>query len=923
MVTFQIKTHRAMFACTASVLALTMAAPAFAQTAPAAAAAPTDSGQAAADPQASATNDIVITGIRASLQAALDAKRNANAIIDSVSAEDVGKFPNTNVAEALTLVPGVTVDRQFGQGEKVSILGTDPALNRTLLNGQAVASADWFILDTPGRTFNYALLAPQLISRVDVYKSPEARIDEGSIGGTVNVLTRKPLDLKPLVLAATVGGLYNDRSKKADFRGSALASWHNESGTIGLLASFQHAKDRLRRDGLESYGTIPASFWNGANDAKTSSLPQSMIPVGSGITGTGNCTGACATTLLANPNAKFPNAFGTSYFEQTRERNTYSATAQWKPVDQLTLTFDWLKIDAKYNNFNQSLYAFPGNTWNSAGSLTGLNVKDGIVSSATFKNALSVYDAQYRLAEMHSNTYHGKLEWSDDRFGLSVEGGISDADGGSKHQVFLEFLNKADYALDISGAPKAPGVLNYSSNVLGNPGAFVTDPGWGGNLVDKPTTDKERYAQGDLTIKFDGTLKSIQLGYKYRKHETTQAYSGATLSGFAVSASAFDPSQANDNYLSGFGGVNDQMTGRFIINGNSMVNYVESGKWLPAGGTMPTLSQFAAPEFTAGNWDVKENINAAYVQANFRSGALRGNVGLRYVNTKSDSAGYVCKPGAACTSQPDWAWQTTSKRYSNFLPSVNVAINLKENLIFRFAASEVIARPNYSDMTNFFQLSDQILTGSGGNPNLDPYEATNYDASLEWYFSRHSVLAAEVFYKDIGNYILSKTRPEDHFNVSQNKVTSYLISRPFNAGQATSKGFAIAYQQNLPWGFGLLANYTYSDASGSNGVPLPYNSRHQVNISPFFESGPFSLRGTYTWRSKYFTGIDRGDNMFVRDSANVDASATFRVNKYVALTVAGQNLTDSQYYAYANTLALPRGVYKNGRKFLATINFNY
>jgi GntR family transcriptional regulator len=123
--------------------------------------------------------EIVVTGFRASLAQSIDAKRKADAIIDSVSAEDVGKFPNTNVAEALTLVPGVTVDRAFGQGEKVSILGTDPALNRTLLNGQTVASADWFILDSPGRTFNYALLAPQLVNRVDVYKSPEPRIDEG------------------------------------------------------------------------------------------------------------------------------------------------------------------------------------------------------------------------------------------------------------------------------------------------------------------------------------------------------------------------------------------------------------------------------------------------------------------------------------------------------------------------------------------------------------------------------------------------------------------------------------------------------------------------------------------------------------------------------------------------------------------------
>ena len=358
MIQAPIEFRKAMFACTASALALTIAAPAYAQdTADATTTQTTAATDQGADDQ---SQDIVVTGIRASLAAALETKRNANAIVDSISAEDVGKFPNTNVAEALTLIPGVTVDRQFGQGEKVSILGTNPALNRTLLNGQTVASADWFILDSPGRTFNYALLAPQLIDRVDVYKSPEARIDEGSIGGTVNVVTRRPLDMKPLSGAVQLGYQYNDRVKKGDIQGSALLSWHNEADTFGVLASFQRFKDHLRRDGLESYGTIPASFWNGNNDGGVSSIT------------TGNCTGECATTLLANPDARFPNAFGTSYFEQTRERKTYSGTVQWKPVDKLTLTGDYLRIDANYNNFNQSEYAFPGNTWNSAGALTGL-----------------------------------------------------------------------------------------------------------------------------------------------------------------------------------------------------------------------------------------------------------------------------------------------------------------------------------------------------------------------------------------------------------------------------------------------------------------------------------------------------------------------------------------------------------------------
>lgn len=852
--------------------------------------------------------EIVVTGFRASLAQSIDAKRKADAIIDSVSAEDVGKFPNTNVAEALTLVPGVTVDRAFGQGEKVSILGTDPALNRTLLNGQTVASADWFILDSPGRTFNYALLAPQLVNRVDVYKSPEPRIDEGSVGGTVNVLTRKPLEMKPFVVAGSLGYLYNDRSEKGDVQGAALVSWHNESKTFGVLASFQRTRDRLRRDGLESYGTINASFWNGQNDAGTSSIT------------TGNCTGTCATTLTGNPTAKFPNAFGTSYFEQDRERLTYSATAQWKPVDELTITADWLRIDATYDNLNQSMYAFPGNVWNSAGSLTGLTVDRGVVTKATFKNALSVLDAQYRVAEMHSQTFHGQIGWNDVNWDLNIEGGVSDADGGTKKQVFLEFLNWADYTVDISGAPNKPGTISYGSNVLGNPAAFVTDSGWSGNLVDKPTTDKERYGQADFGLKFDGVLKRIQVGYKYRQHETGQAYAGVALAGangFTVPAGTFNTRTVKDNYLSGFDGINDQMAGRFIINGDSMVNYVQGRP------NLPTPSMFAASEFTAGNWDIKEKINAVYAQADFDAGGFRGNFGVRYVNTSTNSAGYVCKPGATCNAQADWVWQTTKTSYDNVLPSVNIIADVKKDLIFRFAAAQVIARPNYADMTNYFWLSDQILTGGGGNPDLKPYKSNNFNASLEWYLGRQSILSAEVFYKDISNYILNQTAPEQHFNTSQNMVTTYQIARPFNAGSAEVKGFAVAYQQSLPLGFGILANYTYADGKASTGNDLPYNSRHQASLSPFFESGPVALRATYTWRSKYFTGIDRGDQMYVRDTANVDVSATWNFTKEVGLTLSGMNLTDSQYYAYANTQRLPRGVYKSGRKLLATANVNF
>jgi len=860
--------------------------------------------------QDATVDEVVVTGIRASLQQSLETKRNADAIVDSVTAEDVGKFPNTNVAEALTMVPGVTVDRQFGQGEKVSILGTDPALNRTLLNGQTVASADWFILDSPGRTFNYALLAPQIVGRVDVYKTPEARIDEGSIGGTVIVSTRRPFDLKSPTIAGSVGYLYNDRSKEGDLQGALIGSWKNEAETLGVAFSVQKATDQLRRDGVETYGTMAANQWAGGN-------PDN--PVDSRNFG---CVGTCATTLSANLTARSPNAFGTSFFEQERDRLTYTGSVQFRPNDQLELEFNWLKIEAQYDNLNQSMYAFQGNTWNSLGALTGLTVNNGVVTSATFNNALSVLDVQYREAEMNSDTYDFRGKWKGDGWDLSGVAGISKADGGTKRQVFLEFLNWANYTVDISGAPGTPGLLTYTTNVQGNPAAFATDPGWSGNLVTKPTEDEEKYAQADFGMDLDGVIKRVQVGYKFRRHETSQQYAGIAITGVAAPASQFSPSTAPGNYLNGFG-ANDQMSNRFRIDGPSMVQYVTSGAWLTPGRTMPVPSIFAAPEFTAGNWAIQEDINAVYAQASIEAGELRGNFGVRYVHTGVDSAGYVCNPGTACSAPAHWAWKTTSKTYDNVLPSVNLAYSVSDDLILRFAAAQVIARPNYADMTNFFQLSDGILTGNGGNPNLDPYKSSNFNFSAEWYFQPQAILAAEFFYKDISNYILQRTGPEQYFNQSQGRVTTYQISRPSNAGSADVKGVSIAYQQNYAMGFGLLANYTYADGQGANGAALPYNSKHQVNVSPFYESGPVAVRATYTWRSKYFTGVDRGDEMYVRPYKSLDVSGTYNFTNNVSLTLAGMNLFDTEYYAYANTTALPRGVYRTGRKFLATVSLTF
>jgi len=908
---------------------------------------------ARADASADATDldRVVVTGIRASLQQALETKRNADAIVDVITAEDVGKFPSTNVAEAMTMIPGVTIDRLFGQGERVSILGTDPALNRTLLNGQSVASADWFILDHPSRTFNYSLLAPQIVGKVTVYKSPEAHIDEGSIGGTVIVETRRPLDLEEdFVVGGQLGYLYNDRDEEGKPQGSLMLGWKNPSGTFGLIASAQRLDETIRRDGIEAYGSVSARDYRdgegggGSVNNPPADWSQPPNPDGSQPTLPPSCVGACAETLEANLDARGPNSLSASFFEQQRERNSYSLALHFSPVEQLDVEFNALKIDASYDNINQSMFAFMGNPWNSLMRLTDVTIEEGIITRGTFRNALSVFDVQNRKSTIETESYDLKARWDGERWFASAHVGTTEATGGTDQQVFGEFLNWADYSYDISRAPAQPGSLTYrGANPFTDPSAFRMDggwgadptqpppswnPGWGGNIVFKPTRDEETYGQVDFGLKLDSPVYLLRFGAKRREHETEQKMGGVSLASVAgygdATADMFNPQPVPDNYLRGFSGYGD-LADRFYIDGWALADYILSGDWLAPWQTMPEPSTFNDPSFAANTWRIVEDINAAYVQADFSWNGLRGNLGLRYVQTETESHSWQCVRTDAPPPCPadGYAPAVVAKKYNNTLPNLNLAYDLADDVILRFSAAKVIARPNYSDMSSYLWLGDQTLTGGGGNPELDPYKSTNLDVSAEWYFAEDAILAGSVFYKDVDNYILTTTRPEEHFNQALNRVTIYEVARPDNAGTAKIQGVALAWQQQIGGGFGMIANYTYADAESSTGDPMPYNSKNQLNISPYFENERFSARLAASWRSAYFTNVDRGDNLWVRPYTSMDLSLGYRFNDNVSLNFDAMNLLDEAYHSYADTERLTRGVYRSGRRYLTTLRVQF
>lgn len=856
-----------------------------------------------AKPDATELDRVVVTGIRASLQQSLETKRNADAIVDVITAEDVGKFPATNVAEAMTLIPGIAIDRAFGQGERVSILGTDPSLNRTFLNGQTIASGDWNMSDFPTRTFNYSLLAPQLVGKVEVFKSPEARLDEGSIGGSVMISTRKPLDLdRPLTISGQVGVTRNEVASSTDPNAALLLGWKNQAENFGVVLSAQRDEENIRREGFESFNVITASAFNAS-------------------IANGNCAGACADTIRANPNAIGVNSAGAAFFEQERKRDTYTLNLQAKPVDKLDIEFNAFAIDASYDHQAHPMFINPGNNFNSADKLTDITIKDGIVTGGKMKNALSIFDLQSRWATTKSRTYDLKAAWNDERWSASAQLGTTRADAGPR-QFYSEFLARTDYAWQVKDSDSNPFEVSFpNGNPFNDPSLFRFE-GWAGNVVEKPTVDKEKYGQVDFGLKLDSPVYLLRFGYKQRDHFVGQVQKGFALNTPATNnAGEFGPRPMPGDYLSGMGN-GGALSDRFTVDPKKLYDWIMSGAWLAPGTSMPTLSPFNSGEFARNTWSIEEDSKAAYAQADFSIDRLRGNVGIRYVRTETVNEGYTCANNL--NPCPQWETIVEGKKYNSTLPNLNLIYDLNEDMVLRFSAAKVIARPNYADMSSYIWLTDLNLSGAGGNPDLDPYKSTNFDFSAEWYMSENAILAASVFYRDVKDYILNQSQKESHYNINQNRTDIYDVTRPQNAGNAKVRGYSLAWQQNLGLGFGIVANYTFSDGEADDGRPLPFNSEHQFNISPYFEQGNWSARLTYGWRDKYFTRMAAANTqVWTDDYGSLDASFGYRVNDNLAIQLNAMNLLNENYRSYFGNKALTNGLYTTGRRYMASLRFDF
>ena len=854
-------------------------------TQPSGAAQPTPQGQ----PVQLETVNVV--GLRASLQKALQTKRNADAVVEAINAEDIGNFPNTNVAEAMTQIPGVTIDRRFGQGERVSIDGTDPSLNLTFLDGHPVAQAIWLYGEQPNRGFDQTQIASEIIGGIEVFKSPEARLPEGSLGGTVLMHTRKPLDLDANTFSGTIGYNYNAQASKGKPSVSALYSWKDPESTFGIAVAAQHYEEQVDRQGVEIFGYVPASTFP-------------------------NATGV-------DPTAQVPNFINVAWFQQTRKRDSLTANLQFKPNENLEFNLSGLYIKEDFANYNQSVYNFLSLRPGEVDQLTeGAN---GIVTSGhTGPNSLVFYDNNVRASKPTTKGLDLQANYRGDGWMLSGQVGQSKADN-KLQQWFIEPAFTGGFSWDINRG------ISFDDPAAARDPANWKAEGFFGNTGIFSTRAKDTYGQVDFTKQFNSVFNSLQVGLRRTKHEEDFSLN---VYGIPPTGDLSQVGTIGFTDLSGFAPDHGQ---HLYVGRNNVIDWVNNAP--------PNFANPDAASFLNNTYSIEQTNKAAYAQLNFSADRVRGNIGLRYVQADISSTAFDLGSDVP-TLPPQANWLVTQSNNHNYvLPSLNVAFDVNESFVLRFAAAKVVAWAPYNQMAPNTFLNDTTLTGSGGNADLQPYKSTNYNLSAEWYFAPESVLAASLFYKDIGNFIESDAGTEHLFNsisddpdptafnnlVATGACTAdgfcdYSILRPRNAGNGKIRGFNLSYQQPFSdTGFGAIANYTFADGETAAGNDLPYQSRNQFTISPYYEKGPLNVRLTYGWRSEYLAGgfVAGAPPVSVDAYSDLGASLGWKFTDNLQLNFDAQNLLNEEYFQYFGHTSQPANRYTTGRRYQLSLQFKF
>ncbi|RYE04344.1 MAG: TonB-dependent receptor [Sphingomonadales bacterium] len=879
---------------------------------------------------------IVVTGFRQSLGAAIEVKRNSVSAVDAIVAEDIAKFPDQNLAESLQRIPGVSIQRDAGEGRAITVRGLGAQFTRVRLNGlETVATSTDGASANRDRAFDFNVFASELFNSLVVHKTAEPSLDEGSLGAVVDLNTGNPLGGKyGFTAVANIQGSYNDLSKRVGPRVAGLLSWKSEDGTFGVAVSGAFQKTNNLELGNNTVRWAQARFdsVNGTPCWYTTAAGGTPVQNSGGVY---RASAACDQAALAF----HPRIPRYGEVRHDRERLGLTGSVQWAPTDATKVSIDglfsrfketreekWGEVLLRSNERSIDLVNFT------------VDSKTNTMLTGTLNDAW--VRTEHYLRKSDTTFYQVGGSWDQelgDKFRFTLMGGVSKSDADIPVETTFVFDDRdaQNFSFDYTNmwSPK----IAFGTSVTQESNFQLAE------VRDRPSNVTNRFRTAQLRTEWDvADGFTLKAGAMYRR--------------FQFDSIAF----TRDAVVCGNGGLDvvlrsitcspSSAFGPAAIYGFPATGLSESftlgDAGQPAGNTntwlVPNIAKSAAytglynrtAALDAGNnRSVTEEVKGGYLQFDAK-GEVFGldyafNGGVRYARTDQTSSGL--SSGILVTVKRD---------YEDWLPSMNLALYPSENFIIRGAIGKVITRPTLGNLTPGGSVDGFNYRVTFGNPFLDPFRATAYDLALEWYFAPQSIASVAVFKKDIESFPVSAVRsgtfastglplsvlPPSSPAFINPEGQIWSITGNVNGAGAKLKGIELSLQAPFTFlpgflkNFGGIVNATFVDSSAVYTVAGPSIAPGGANIAAtrrstlfglsktafngtlYYEDSRFSARISASYRGPYVDANSGTGNVFegYNKAVNVDASVRYKIMENLEISVEGVNLTDDYRSRYTD-----------------------
>lgn len=853
---------------------------------------------------------------KALLPQAKTLKREAMIAQDSLAADDITDFPALNLANSLLRLPGITINREWGEGRQISLRGLGPDFTRVQVNGMEALGTSSSPMDARGavsrtRAFDFNIFASELFNQIDVKKSFSADQEEGGIAGTVNLHTAKPFDYDgpKSSISAQLGTNSNTGSEDPRFSAVFSQLWSE----FGALVSITHS---IRS--TNEYGSN-TTRWRRESGKEAADSSNTELQ-----------------NLLDSGELWFPRGQRFSVWENEQNRLGITGALQYKPNQDFSLVLDWMHGKLE-NQLAEHHMAVKDN-----------NLVKDLIWRESAKGDKEVVYASYKNASWRNESREDYNESVFDQISLAADWAatadlqISAMLGHSSSDYSQPLLQK----LNIEAKKKASIITDFSQDAF-----------YGRSFsADFDVTSIEGYTVKDLFFQSNfiySSFDNAKLDFDYQLSDSQALLFGVhhkkfSNSGFEQEASGF-PYSATPMHQ---GIVSLSPNQVQIYKGHPDQSWLEGN--IAAVQNFYGLSDFALTEantLTNSVYNIAEHTKALYLlyqsDSELAASPLRSRAGLRFFDTQLSSEGLSDR-------QPI----RLNRSYSGYLPSLDLAYELAEDLIWRAGLSKNITRPSLGAMAFSVNVSQTSLGEtdigqiSAGNPELQPFESDNLDMALEWYFENAGLASVAVFYKDIDNYILTKTElrryselglPAELLPDGKTVNDIFNVAAPQNSGSATIQGFELALQRDLdflPAPFdqsGLMANYTRAEGDTlypnvqntgeSQRKSLPGLSKHSYNLTLYYETQSWGARVAAAYRSNYITAVEAGsgddDERGYHANTHLDFSAYYRLNTHIKLKLEALNLTNQRDELYSDSSNRAYNSTYSGRTYMLGVTAEF